>query len=552
MASCALWRSVSARSSRKDRRRISFCALRAASSKSRRYESDEIPTKTDVIVIGSGIGGLSCGGLLAKYGLDVSVLEAHSIPGGCAHGWSRGDYHFDSGTSLFFGISNRDLESPLTSVLANLGEEVEMHVYGPDRTRLYWNDASYDTQIGSPEFASVVEDLWGKDARQQWIQLQDVCQDYGSVAASIPAMAVRYDNWIGLTAVARSPLKFLQFVTDRSNLSSANFSTIVDRVVQCEELKNFVNILCQGTSGLGSDDILSSYMIRAFNRLYQRDSNWELPHGGSQSIVDALARGLRKHNGKLHLRSRVERILVKNKRAMGVCLADGTFIHARKAVVSNATVWDTAKLIPSETMLPDFKSYVDEIRVNASFMHLHLAFERQGLPEMPLHCFFFDNDLSGDSGWPTICIPTAIDSSLAPPDKHTLHAYLAEPYDDWSGLDRRSPVYATLKEEKTQKLWSLVKRVVPDIDDRIAMCLIGSPLTHEHFLNRIQGTYGSKNLLKIKTTPSGIQPLYNVYCVGDTTFPGTGTPAAAASAMWVANTLAPVHKHWLLLDELGV
>lgn len=59
----------------------------------------------DVIVIGSGIGGLSCAGLLARYGVNVTVLESHSVPGGAAHTWERktksGTYHFESGPSLY-------------------------------------------------------------------------------------------------------------------------------------------------------------------------------------------------------------------------------------------------------------------------------------------------------------------------------------------------------------------------------------------------------------------------------------------------------------------
>lgn len=41
----------------------------------------------DVVVIGSGIGGLTAGALCAKYGMSVTVLESHSIPGGAAHSW---------------------------------------------------------------------------------------------------------------------------------------------------------------------------------------------------------------------------------------------------------------------------------------------------------------------------------------------------------------------------------------------------------------------------------------------------------------------------------
>lgn len=63
----------------------------------------------DVVVIGSGIGGLSCAALLARYGLKVLVCESHDTPGGAAHAWTvpapggGGLYHFESGPSLYSG-----------------------------------------------------------------------------------------------------------------------------------------------------------------------------------------------------------------------------------------------------------------------------------------------------------------------------------------------------------------------------------------------------------------------------------------------------------------
>jgi phytoene dehydrogenase-like protein len=46
-------------------------------------------SNTEVVVIGSGIGGLSCAALLARYGIDVTVVESHSIAGGAAHAFER-------------------------------------------------------------------------------------------------------------------------------------------------------------------------------------------------------------------------------------------------------------------------------------------------------------------------------------------------------------------------------------------------------------------------------------------------------------------------------
>src|SRR5262245_20607217 len=59
-----------------------------------RRESEE--EAYDVIVIGSGMGGLSAAALLAKGGKKVLVIERHNVPGGYAHGFKRGKYFFDS------------------------------------------------------------------------------------------------------------------------------------------------------------------------------------------------------------------------------------------------------------------------------------------------------------------------------------------------------------------------------------------------------------------------------------------------------------------------
>jgi len=57
-------------------------------------------------------------------------------------------------------------------------------------------------------------------------------------------------------------------------------------------------------------------------------------------------------------------------------------------------------------------------------------------------------------------------------------------------LDRKSPEYKKLKAERCETLWKAIERVIPDVRSRVEVELSGSPLTHERFLNRPQGTYG--------------------------------------------------------------
>ena len=73
--------------------------------------------EADVVVIGSGIGGLCCAALLARYQQDVLVLESHDLPGGAAHSFDIKGYKFDSGPSLFSGLQSRGPQAnPLAQV----------------------------------------------------------------------------------------------------------------------------------------------------------------------------------------------------------------------------------------------------------------------------------------------------------------------------------------------------------------------------------------------------------------------------------------------------
>jgi len=108
----------------------------------------------DVVVIGSGMGGLACGALTAKYGDSVCILESHIKVGGSAHTFSRmhngGKYSFEVGPSIFEGL-DKPSYNPLRIVFDILGEEMPVATY----TGLgYWTPQGYwRFQIGDAEAA---------------------------------------------------------------------------------------------------------------------------------------------------------------------------------------------------------------------------------------------------------------------------------------------------------------------------------------------------------------------------------------------------------------
>eukprot|EP00957_Ditylum_brightwellii_P173619 13218387-Ditylum_brightwellii.AAC.1 len=145
--------------------------------------------------------------------------------------------------------------------------------------------------------------------------------------------------------------------------------------------------------------------------------------------------------------------------------------------------------------------------------------------------------------------PCVLDENLAPPGYIVVHAYGAgnEPYGLWKDIKRNSPEYKQLKEERSKALWRAVESIIPDVRERVVLDMTGSPLTHERFLRRPYGTYGSatEDYLKDGSTP------YNglVLC-GDGIFPGIGIPAVALSGASAANAMVNPFQQWKCLDDL--
>ena len=111
---------------------------------------------TEVVVIGAGIGGLCAGALLAKYGKKVTVVGAHDVPGGAAHSWHRDGFTFESGPSLYSGMSRWPTTNPCGQVLHALDEPLECVYYNTWMCHL--PEGSFLTEVGNDQFVDVLKE----------------------------------------------------------------------------------------------------------------------------------------------------------------------------------------------------------------------------------------------------------------------------------------------------------------------------------------------------------------------------------------------------------
>lgn len=129
----------------------------------------------------------------------------------------------------------------------------------------------------------------------------------------------------------------------------------------------------------------------------------DYPMGGMDALIQALVKGSKKHGGELRLNSRVEKFILEEDdgsgkaKCTGVVLGDGKVIKAKKGVVSNAPLWNMARILedsvsendpsdgPVASAVKNIRQQADGMKMTGSFMHLHLGIPKDGLDDIECH-----------------------------------------------------------------------------------------------------------------------------------------------------------------------
>ncbi len=166
------------------------------------------------MVIGSGLGGLCAGAVAAWHGLSVLVLEAHDRPGGAAHGFRRGPFHFESGPSLWSGLSRWPSTSPLAQVLHLLGESLAVETY--DTWGLLLPEGDLRLRVGAEPFQELVRQIRGPAAAEEWARFLRWLEPYARASTALPLLALRSDAG---TAAVLGPARLAALVGQAPRLA---------------------------------------------------------------------------------------------------------------------------------------------------------------------------------------------------------------------------------------------------------------------------------------------------------------------------------------------
>ena len=495
----------------------------------------------DVIIIGSGIGGLTCGSLLAKKGLNTLILEQHYKPGGYVTSYKKNGFVFD----IVHIIGGLRKDAPIERIFHYIGLDKKIDFVEVDKVfKFVYPDVTIDCFTDLNKYQQELIDHFPQET--------DSIQQYFKAIGSI------WDEFLSsyynpnLLQLMTYPFRFPNLV----RYQNYTYQQFLDTFFKDEKLKEILGS-GWGYLGLNSPRISALYLIGMYMS-YHSGGAW-YPKGGYQAMSDALAYSLRDFGGSLRLKTRVKKILTEGNKATGVELESGEQIRATY-VISNADTKKTfLNLVGEGNLGKGFTKKIQRLQPSVSGLVVHLGVKMELPKELNCGCIMYFPDYGtaenqfrlaaraeidttpGRFGF-GLSVSTLKDPGLAPDKCHALDIiYMPAPFgyrNNWIREDGAK--YNELKEKIAGDLINAAEKLIPGLSDHIVVMDINTPITYERYTSAAEGGWydvactPGQSLLK--RSPSKT-PIKNLYLTGAKTFPGPGMFGAIQSGLFTADRI---------------
>lgn len=491
---------------------------------SNKHFSTQSPDQTwDAIVIGSGMGGMCSAALLAKLGYKVLILEQHYVPGGFTHTFRRKKWVWDVGVHAVGEVTPQTMIGRMLAQLTD--HQLEWTSLGPIYEEFHFPDGfridfpDHPDKFRENLISAFPQDIPAIDAYLKLMrEVAGAMRSYYLAKAFPPRLSKLANTFLAAKAQPYFEL---------------NTAKVLDGLTSNPHLKT---VLSSQWGYYGSPPNRSSFAIQALVAKHFKYGAY-YPIGGSQKIAEALLATVAQAGGWTRIKADVKNIITENSQAIGVQLANGEKIWAKKVISGIGAIETVTKLLPPEHQEDAWVKSIQTLKSSSAHVCLNIGFKgdiRQA-GASAANKWFWETWDSEFEAWdilnPTSEAPVlytsfpSLKDPLHEPGEEHLHTGEVvtfvpyEVFEQWLNQPwmKRAEAYQALKEDLTKRMIQQLLKYMPDLEPMIAYAELSTPLSTVHFTRPAKGAiYG------IEPTPERFRnpwlrpatPIKNFYLSG--------------------------------------
>ncbi|HEY9161657.1 MAG TPA: NAD(P)/FAD-dependent oxidoreductase [Desulfomonilia bacterium] len=495
----------------------------------------------NVIVIGAGCGGLSAGAQLAKNGRKVLVLEQTERIGGCCSTYEQEGFRFDIGASI---VEAPDL---LNRAFGRLGTTLEKEVDLIECDPIYTVILQDGSRITIPKSMAGTEDAiraHEPDDVEGWRKYSTLMDNFRNTLNDFFTSPVLTLSDMG--KIIKDSPAMLKY----GSLFISSYQDVLNKYFKNEKVKES---MAYQTFFIGLPPELAPGIFAVIP--FQEHDGLYYVRGGMIGIPEALRRCGEKEGMEVRLKTKVKKVIIRNKRAVGVKLEDGTEISA-DVVVSDINAKTLYLEMIGEDQLPwlariGIKSYETAIAVPMLYLGVNYTPPLNShhtlvtVPMEEMNDFWWTDYRTGGftrRQFAIVSWTSQSDPKLAPKGKHVLILTLPP---SLRTCGNRS--WDEAKPEMIEKYIDYYsKRAIPGLKEHVDVAELATPLDFERRLGTPDGAiYALRQDMLNETVlrpAAKSKSLEGLYLVGASTHPGGGVPTTIASGIIATDLIEKYEK----------
>jgi phytoene dehydrogenase-like protein/AcrR family transcriptional regulator len=490
-----------------------------------------------IAIIGGGISGLSAGIYAHLQGYEAEIYESHHSAGGECTSWHRKGYDIDGcidwligskpGTVLHDLWETCGALSPTTDIVNHehivslLSEEGQIYHLYSDLHRLE-NELLRISAKDKKEIKQLVRIVKAFRKMQMPVEPIDMMSFWAKIRMILPLLPI---------------MKHLKF---SMNISVADY------------VKRFRSSIIRNLLSGVVPDILAANAL-FFTIAARTDKDGGFPLGGSLRFAQRMQQRFESLGGKIFLNNKVEKIVIKNGKAVGIqvcgektprifdCIVSAVDAHTLLYQLLEGRYCDPyfERRFADNTKYPVISAMLVAIGVKISLKHrpVNLIFK----PKQPVV-------VNGVTHSVLMLNHYAYDPSLAP-EGHTLVEFIFESfdYDKWESLRKKSENdYQVEKQRIGDMMLAELQQVYPETANKAQVLDVATPLTYRRYCNAYKGGYMS--FLSTAGTKSEnhngvIEGISNLYLAGQWVFPDGGLPLALLAGKFAIQRIGKIKNY---------